>query len=64
MDINDFRSFITVLFFLFFLGTVWWVFRRGSNKLYKDAANLPFADDDDEMQKRGINKADSARGSS
>lgn len=45
--INDLRSVTTVFSFLLFLGIVWWAYRRGSKEFYEDAANLPFADDDD-----------------
>jgi cytochrome c oxidase cbb3-type subunit IV len=45
--INDLRAGTTVLTFLIFLGIVWWAFRRGSKEFYEEAANLPFADEDD-----------------
>jgi cytochrome c oxidase cbb3-type subunit 4 len=45
--INDLRAATTVLSFLIFLGIVWWAFRRGSKEFYEEAANLPFADEDD-----------------
>jgi cytochrome c oxidase cbb3-type subunit 4 len=45
--INDLRAATTVLTFLIFLGIVWWAFRRGSKEFYEEAANLPFADEDD-----------------
>jgi cytochrome c oxidase cbb3-type subunit 4 len=47
MDINDLRSATTVLSFLTFLGIVWWAYRKGSKSSYEEAANLPFAEDDD-----------------
>jgi cbb3-type cytochrome oxidase subunit 3 len=31
-----------LIFFLFFLGVVWWVSRAESRKLYRYAENLPF----------------------
>ena len=47
MDINDLRSLITVLGLLCFLGIVGWAYGKGSKKGFDEAANLPFADDDD-----------------
>ncbi|WP_026687543.1 CcoQ/FixQ family Cbb3-type cytochrome c oxidase assembly chaperone [Azovibrio restrictus] len=49
MDINDFRSLITVLGLLCFLGIVGWAYSRGSKKGFDEAANLPFAEDDDSV---------------
>lgn len=47
MDINDLRSATTVLALLTFLGIVWWAYRKGSKQSFDEAANLPFAEDDD-----------------
>lgn len=42
------RSATTVLAFVTFLGIVWWAYlRKGSKQDYEEAANLPFADDDE-----------------
>lgn len=49
MDINDFRSITTVLGLLCFLGIVGWAYSRGSKKGFDEAANLPFAEDDDSV---------------
>ncbi len=48
MDINDFRVVATVLVTLAFLGVSWWAFSPGRKKQFDDAANLPFADEDQE----------------
>jgi len=48
MDINDLRSIITVLSLLTFLGICWWAYSRGSQKGFEEAAQLPFAEDDDQ----------------
>jgi len=48
MDINDLRSITTVLGLLCFLGIVGWAYARGSKKGFDEAANLPFAEHDDE----------------
>lgn len=47
MDINDLRSIMTVVSLLTFLGIVWWAYRRGSQAGFEEAANLPFAEDDE-----------------
>lgn len=48
MDINDLRSLITVAGLLCFLGIVAWAYGRGSKKGFEEAANLPFAEGDDD----------------
>ncbi|HJW24402.1 MAG TPA: CcoQ/FixQ family Cbb3-type cytochrome c oxidase assembly chaperone [Rhodocyclaceae bacterium] len=48
MDINDLRSITTVISMLTFLGIVWWAYSRGNQKRFDEAANLPFAEHDDE----------------
>jgi cytochrome c oxidase cbb3-type subunit 4 len=47
MDINDLRSIITVAGLLCFLAIVGWAYGRSSKKGFEEAANLPFAEDDD-----------------
>lgn len=47
MDINDLRALSTVLMFLAFVGILIWAF-SGRRDRFEDAANLPFADDDDQ----------------
>ena len=48
MDINDLRSLTTVLGLLCFLGIVAWAYGRSSKKGFEEAANLPFAENDDQ----------------
>lgn len=48
MDINDLRSITTVLGLLCFLGIVAWAYGKSSKKGFEEAANLPFADNDDQ----------------
>lgn len=47
MDTNTLRSIATVLAFLAFIAIFWWVFSKNRKSGYEDAANLPFADDED-----------------
>jgi len=48
MDINDLRSLTTVLGLLCFLGIVVWAYGNSSKKGFDEAANLPFAEHDDD----------------
>lgn len=48
MDINDLRSIVTVVSLLTFLGIVWFAYAKGNKRRFEEAANLPFAEDDDE----------------
>ena len=45
MDLTTLRSLSTVLVFIAFIGVCWWAFSPSRKKGFKDAANLPFADD-------------------
>lgn len=45
MDINDLRALSTVLMFLTFLGIIGWTLIGGRDR-FRDAANLPFAEDE------------------
>ena len=45
MDINDFRSWHTLVSLLVFIGIVVWAYSRKRKPSFKQAANLPFADD-------------------
>ncbi len=46
MDINDIRGFSTVLVMIAFLGICWWAFSPSRSKKFDDAADLPFADEE------------------
>ncbi|PKO84928.1 MAG: CcoQ/FixQ family Cbb3-type cytochrome c oxidase assembly chaperone [Betaproteobacteria bacterium HGW-Betaproteobacteria-11] len=45
MDINDFRSLVTVLSLVLFVGIVWWAYSDRRKKTYDEAARLPLDDD-------------------
>ena len=47
MDQNDLRIIGTVLGFLTFLGIVWWAWGKGRQEQFKEAAALPFTEDDE-----------------
>lgn len=40
-------SVLTVVFFLMFVGIVWWAYHRENKQKYEDAAMLPFQEDAD-----------------
>lgn len=46
MDINDLRGLSTVLVMVAFLGVCWWAFSPSRRDQFKDAASLPFADEE------------------
>ena len=46
MDINDVRGLAAVIVLFAFIGVCWWAFSPRRKKRFDDAANLPFADDE------------------
>ncbi|HTN48997.1 MAG TPA: CcoQ/FixQ family Cbb3-type cytochrome c oxidase assembly chaperone [Burkholderiaceae bacterium] len=50
MELNDLRAALMVLGFLGFVGIVAWAYSKGARKGFKEASELPFAD---EEQARG-----------
>jgi cytochrome c oxidase cbb3-type subunit 4 len=46
MDINDFRAWHTVVLLIAFIGIVVWAYSRRRKKSFDEAANLPFADEE------------------
>ncbi|HRH82107.1 MAG TPA: CcoQ/FixQ family Cbb3-type cytochrome c oxidase assembly chaperone [Thiobacillaceae bacterium] len=47
MDAGTLSSIVTVLFFVLFIGIVWWAFHKDNRNKFKNAANLPFEEEDD-----------------
>lgn len=50
MDINDLRGFSTVLVMIAFIGIFAWAYSGKRKKGFDEAANLPFADDQDDIK--------------
>lgn len=48
MDAGLFGSIATVLFFVLFIGIIWWAFHRDNKQKFEDAAQLPFQEDADD----------------
>ncbi len=46
MDINDLRGLSTLLLMIAFIGLCIWAYSRKRKKIFDEAANLPFADEE------------------
>jgi cytochrome c oxidase cbb3-type subunit 4 len=53
MDAGLFGSIATVLFFVLFIGIVWWAFHRENKEKFEDAAKLPFQEDAGDSHEAG-----------
>lgn len=53
MDINELRGLATVVVMTTFLGICWWVFIHKKKEDYRDAEQLPFADEKDKDKSEG-----------
>lgn len=53
MDAGLFGSITTVLFFVLFIGIVWWAFHRENKEKFEDAAKLPFQEDAGDSHEAG-----------
>lgn len=42
IDINDFRSWYTVVLFAVFIGIVWWAYSGKTKRRFNEASQLPF----------------------
>ncbi len=47
MDLNDVRAVLTVLGFIGFIAIVAWAYSKSARKGFKEASELPFADEDE-----------------
>ncbi|MBD3894782.1 cbb3-type cytochrome c oxidase subunit 3 [Halomonas sp. ML-15] len=47
MDTGTFRGIIAFLVLVSFLGITWWAYSKRRKPDFEEAANLPFADDDE-----------------
>jgi cytochrome c oxidase cbb3-type subunit 4 len=46
MEINDIRAWHTVILLILFVGIIFWAYSKRRKKSFDEAANLPFADED------------------
>ena len=61
MEINTLRSLATVLLFIGFMGLCFWVFFVKKSTEFDEAANLPFADDEEQQNRQDDLKSKSSR---
>ncbi|HJW56162.1 MAG TPA: cbb3-type cytochrome c oxidase subunit 3 [Burkholderiaceae bacterium] len=54
--VTDAHSAFTLISFLTFIGIMWWAFSKRRNADFEAAAQLPFADDMNEMNTPGTEK--------
>ena len=54
MDINDLRGLSTLFLMVSFIGLCFWAYSRKRKKTFDDAANLPFAEADAELNQRTV----------
>jgi len=52
MDINTLRGIATILAMVAFIGVVIWAYSSYKKKDFDEAAQLPFADDDEDQKTR------------
>ncbi|WP_017429675.1 CcoQ/FixQ family Cbb3-type cytochrome c oxidase assembly chaperone [Vreelandella jeotgali] len=52
MSSGDFQGIITLILLIAFLGIIGWAYSRRRKQGFDEAANLPFANDDDELPNR------------
>lgn len=54
MDVNDLRSWVTLISLVLFLGLVALTWSRSRRAAYDEAAMLPFAGDENANETRGV----------
>lgn len=59
MDINDLRALATVFVFAAFIAICVWAYGGKRKKRFDEAANLPFADDEVEPDRKATGKQQS-----
>jgi cytochrome c oxidase cbb3-type subunit IV len=52
MDMGTLKGLSTVFVMIAFIGVCWWAYAPRRRERFKDAANLPFADDVDQKTKQ------------
>ncbi|SHM33358.1 cbb3-type cytochrome oxidase subunit 3 [Vreelandella subglaciescola] len=49
MTSGDFQGVVTLVLLIAFIGIIWWAYSKRRKPGFDEAANLPFADEDDEQ---------------
>ncbi|MFK7976443.1 MAG: cbb3-type cytochrome oxidase subunit 3 [Halioglobus sp.] len=57
MDINDLRGLSTALLLFAFIGLCFWAYSSKRKESFEQAANLPFADEEDNKNQEVGNKS-------
>ncbi len=57
MDINDLRSFMTVLVFIAFIAVWMWAWSSRRNKRFSEAANQLFSEEEERIHQRSVEEA-------
>lgn len=57
MDINTLRGLSTLLLLVGFVGLVFWAYSGRRKKGFDEAANLPFADADEEVHRNTLEQS-------
>jgi cytochrome c oxidase cbb3-type subunit IV len=58
MSFGFLHGLLTLLLMVLFIGIVWWAFSSRQKKRFEEAANLPFADEDDQPAPKRSQKGD------
>lgn len=58
MDINDLRGLSTAFLMVAFIGLCFWAWSKKRKDEFDEAANLPFADEDAELNQRTLQEDD------
>ena len=58
MDMNDFRSLLTLVLLLVFVGVCWWAYGSKRKARFDQAANLPFSEDEEKLHAASVEEAD------
>ncbi|MBC6904677.1 cbb3-type cytochrome c oxidase subunit 3 [Saccharophagus sp. K07] len=61
MDINTLRSISPILVLLAFIGVCWWAFSPKRRKRFDEAANLPFADENEKKDAQKTTSSEQER---
>ena len=61
MDINELRGWVVVMMMILFIGICWWAFSPKRRQRFDEAANLPFADENQHQQSTSATSADKSQ---
>lgn len=53
MDSGTIHGIVTILMMVIFVAIVWWAFSKHTQERFRKAANLPFADEPEDVKKKG-----------